>query len=65
MRYVRFRNWLDQLADDAGPIAAIHYEEVRSPRGTDAAHVYGGLLATLTAWAEQRASRTRARRSGP
>jgi hypothetical protein len=54
MRYVRFRAWLDQLADDAGAIAAIHYEEVRSHAGTDAAHIYGGLLATLTAWAEQR-----------
>src|SRR5688500_4150672 len=53
-RYVRFHAWLDQLADDAGAIAAIHYEEVRSHAGTDAAHIYGGLLATLTAWAEQR-----------
>ena len=35
-----------------GPIAAIHYEEVRRHAGTDAAHVFGGLLATLTAWAE-------------
>jgi hypothetical protein len=52
MRYVRFRVWLDQLARDAGPIGAIHFEEVRRHAGTDAAHVYGGLLATLTAWAE-------------
>lgn len=52
MRYLRFRGWLDQLAEEAGPIAAIHFEEVRRHAGTDAAHVYGGLLATLTAWAE-------------
>ena len=52
MRYVRFRAWLDQLADDAGPITAIHFEEVRRHVGTDAAHVFGGLLAMLTAWAE-------------
>lgn len=52
MRYLRFRGWLDQLARDAGPIMAIHFEEVRRHVGTDAAHVYGGLLATLTAWAE-------------
>jgi hypothetical protein len=52
MRYVRFRAWLDQLGLDAGPIGAIHFEEVRRHAGTDAAHVYGGLLATLTAWAE-------------
>ncbi|WP_209426942.1 hypothetical protein [Pararhodobacter sp. SW119] len=52
MRYVRFRAWLERLAADAGPIGAIHYEEVRRHAATDAAHVYGGLLATLTAWAE-------------
>jgi hypothetical protein len=52
MRYLRFRGWLDQLAHDAGAITAIHFEEVRRHVGTDAAHVYGGLLATLTSWAE-------------
>ena len=52
MRYLRFRGWLEQLAHDAGPITAIHFEEVRRHVGTDAAHVYGGLLATLTSWAE-------------
>jgi hypothetical protein len=55
VRYLRFRAWLDQLADDAGHIEAIHYEEVRRHIGTDAAHVFGGLLATLTSWAEERA----------
>ena len=54
MRYVRFRSWLDQLDEDAGPLTQIHYEEVRRHVGTDAAHLYGGFLATLTAWAEQR-----------
>ncbi len=52
MRYVRFRAWLERLAADVGPIGAIHFEEVRRHVGTDAAHVFGGLLATLTAWAE-------------
>lgn len=52
MRYVRFCAWLERLAVDAGPIGAIHFEEVRRHVGTDAAHVFGGLLATLTAWAE-------------
>jgi len=52
MRYVRFRAWLERLATDARPIGAIHFEEVRRHVGTDAAHVFGGLLATLTAWAE-------------
>jgi Holliday junction resolvasome RuvABC endonuclease subunit len=54
MRYLRFRGWLERLAEDAGPFDVIHYEEVRRHVGTDAAHVFGGLLATLTAWAELR-----------
>ena len=53
MRYLRFRAWLEELAEDAGGLSAIWFEEVRRHLGTDAAHVYGGLLAILTAWAEQ------------
>lgn len=54
MRYLRFTKWLDEVADLSGPIAAIYYEEVRRHAATDAAHVYGGLMATLTAWSELR-----------
>jgi hypothetical protein len=54
MRYLRFTNWLTELDRLSGPIAAIWYEEVRRHLGTDSAHVYGGLLATLTAWGELR-----------
>lgn len=54
MRYLRFTNWLGELERLSGPIAAIWFEEVRRHAGTDAAHVYGGLMATLTAWAEMR-----------
>ena len=43
MRYLRFTNWLTELDQLSGPIAAIWYEEVRRHVGTDAAHVYGGL----------------------
>jgi hypothetical protein len=53
MRYLRFRGWLDGIAADAGGIGAVHYEEIRRHLSTDAAHVHGGLLATLTAWCEQ------------
>ena len=53
MRFLRFRRWLEQLDIDAGPIEVIHFEEVRRHVGTDAAHVYGGLLAVLTAWCEE------------
>ena len=58
MRYLRFRRWLDEVlaataspADSAG-FGAVYFEEVRRHLGVDAAHVYGGLLATLTAWFE-------------
>jgi Holliday junction resolvasome RuvABC endonuclease subunit len=30
----------------------VYFEEVRRHASTDSAHVYGGLLATLTAWCE-------------
>ena len=52
MRYLRFSRWLDEM--NAEPIAAIWFEEVRRHAGTDASHIYGGLMATLTAWAELR-----------
>ena len=53
IRYLRFRSWLDSIAADAGGIGVVHHEEVRRHVSTDAAHVHGGLLATLTAWCEQ------------
>lgn len=54
MRYLRFRAWLDEVATNAPDLSAVHFEEVRRHVGTDAAHIYGGLLATLTSWCEQR-----------
>ena len=54
MRYLRFQNWLSEMDRLVGPIATIHFEEVRRHIGTDAAHVFGGLMAVLTAWAEMR-----------
>jgi len=52
MRFVKFRAWLAELKS-AYPIDKVVFEEVRRHAGTDAAHVYGGLLATLTAWCEE------------
>lgn len=52
MRYLRFRGWLDRLAADVPGIGAIYFEEVRRHAGVDSSHVYGGFLATLTAWCE-------------
>jgi hypothetical protein len=54
MRYLRFTNWLTEIDRLSGPVETIWFEEVRRHAGTDAAHVYGGLMATLTAWAELR-----------
>ncbi|OQA29935.1 MAG: hypothetical protein BWY59_00027 [Verrucomicrobia bacterium ADurb.Bin345] len=53
MRYVRFRHQVAEAHALLGPFDAIYFEEVRRHAGTDAAHVYGGLLATLTAWCEE------------
>jgi Holliday junction resolvasome RuvABC endonuclease subunit len=53
MRFLRFRRWLEDLDQHAGPIEAIYFEEVRRHAGTDAAHMYGGLLAVLSAWCEE------------
>ena len=53
MRYVRFRRQAEEAHSLLGPFDAVYFEEVRRHTGTDAAHVYGGLLATLTAWCEE------------
>ncbi|MCZ8149701.1 MAG: hypothetical protein O9325_17855 [Roseomonas sp.] len=53
MRYLRFRGWLSEMAGLTSGISRIAFEEVRAHAGTDAAHLYGGFLATLTAWCEQ------------
>ena len=52
MRYLRFRRWLAEIRTAAEEIHAVYFEEVRRHIGVDAAHVYGGLMATLTAWCE-------------
>lgn len=52
MRFLRFRSWLDHLEFAAKTIDLLHFEEVRRHAGTDAAHIYGGFLAHLTAWCE-------------
>jgi hypothetical protein len=54
IRYLRFRGWRDSMAQDAAGIGVVHFEEIRRHLSTDAAHVHGGLLATLTSWCEQR-----------
>ena len=54
MRFLRFRHWLDEMQNIFSyDIAAVYFEEVRRHLGVDAAHVYGGFLATLTSWCEE------------
>lgn len=53
MRFVRFRNRLNEMHEATG-FDMVAYEEVRRHTGTDAAHVYGGLLAHLTEWCESK-----------
>lgn len=54
MRYLRFSRWLHEIYSTAGDVNAVYFEEVRRHASTDAAHVYGGLMATLTSWCESR-----------
>ncbi len=52
-RFLKFVNFLEEL-NKTYPVETVYFEEVRRHIGTDAAHVYGGFLAHLTAWCEQR-----------
>ena len=50
MRFLRFQKWLDDITSG---ITEIYFEEVRRHLGTDAAHIYGGLMAVLTSYCEE------------
>ena len=52
MRYLRFKHWLTEVKSTTGGIDAVYLEEVRRHAGTNAAHIYGGFLAHVTAWCE-------------
>jgi len=52
MRYLRFTQWVGEVLKLEPGIEAVYFEEVRRHIGTDAAHAYGGFLATLTSWCE-------------
>jgi crossover junction endodeoxyribonuclease RuvC len=53
MRFVKFRKWLNEVYD-AYRFEQVFFEEIRMHRGVDAAHIYGGLMAVLTAWCEEK-----------
>lgn len=52
MRFVRARRLVDELLLSYNKVVLV-YEEVRRHAGTDAAHVYGGLIATFAATCEE------------
>lgn len=54
MRYLRFRSWLDEVIALSGGVSRLVFEEVRRHVSTDSSHAYGGFLAMLTAWCEQK-----------
>jgi Holliday junction resolvasome RuvABC endonuclease subunit len=54
MRYLRFTKWLNEILSLSIKIDAIYFEEVRRHLGVDAAHAYGGFLAHLTAFCEEK-----------
>jgi Holliday junction resolvasome RuvABC endonuclease subunit len=51
MRFIKFRTSMNKLFEAYPDIGRIAFEEVRRHQGTDAAHVYGGLLATMQTFA--------------
>jgi len=54
MRYLRFKKWLEEINKLCDGIDQIHFEEVRRHIGVDAAHAYGGFLAHLSSWCEEK-----------
>lgn len=51
MRFLRLRNYLNAVFC-SNPFEVLYFEEVRRHLGTDAAHIYGGCLAVVSAFCE-------------
>lgn len=49
---MQFREWLVELKNAKGGFDEVYFEEVRSHKGTDAAHKYGGFVAILEEFCE-------------
>ena len=54
MRYLRFQKWLGEINQLTDGIDLVYFEEVRRHLGVDASHAYGGFLAYLTGWCEEK-----------
>lgn len=53
MRYLRLRKYLQEVIPESEP-CVVFYEEVRGHKGTDAAQIYGGIVAVITELCEAR-----------
>lgn len=53
-RWLHLHRWLNKTAEVYGPFDAVYFEQVRAHKGVAAAHLYGGYVAHVTAWAESR-----------
>lgn len=51
MRFARLRSYLAELHKSVG-LTAVYYEEVRRHKGVDAAHIYGGIVASIQEFCE-------------
>lgn len=49
-RWLKFRAFLNEQAQQVGEVHAVYYEDAKQHAGTLAAHVYGGFLACLEMW---------------
>lgn len=54
MRYLRVRRYLEDILAAPAGVLCVGYEEVRRHAGTDAAHVYGGIVGMIAAVCEER-----------
>ena len=54
MRYCDFAAGWTSMSTNAAGIGVVYFEEVRGTPARTRRIIYGGLLATLTAWCEQR-----------
>ena len=52
MRFLRLEKFLNEVRAST-PIQMVVFEEVRRHLGTDAAHIYGGIVATVCKWCEE------------
>lgn len=53
MRFLRLKKEIQSI-HELIDFKEVYFEEVRGHKGTDAAHIYGGIVAVLTSFCEER-----------